>query len=103
MRGQQGGRVFIPLQYAQSLHVMLPSELRENTRSLSNDPTYGNLSVRVKNPNHIESVENAVKRMGFNTFSILDATRSLRRFFAVLDLFLGIFGAWPWLLPPLAS
>ncbi len=93
MRGQQGGRVFIPLQYAQSLHVMLPSELRENTRSLSNDPTYGNLSVRVKNPNHIESVENAVKRMGFNTFSILDATRSLRRFFAVLDLFLGIFGS----------
>jgi putative ABC transport system permease protein len=31
--------------------------------------------------------------MGFNTFSILDATRSLRRFFAVLDLFLSIFGS----------
>ncbi len=31
--------------------------------------------------------------MGFNTFSILDATRSLRQFFAVLDLFLGIFGS----------
>ncbi len=31
--------------------------------------------------------------MGFNTFSILDATRSVRRFFAVLDLFLGIFGS----------
>ncbi len=93
MRGQQGGRVFIPLQYAEGLHVMLPSELRENTRSLSNDPTYGNLSVRVGNPNHIEVVENAIKRMGFNTFSILDATRSLRRFFAVLDLFLGIFGS----------
>jgi len=31
--------------------------------------------------------------MGFNTFSILDATRSLRRFFAVFDLFLGIFGS----------
>jgi putative ABC transport system permease protein len=31
--------------------------------------------------------------MGFSTFSILDATRSLRRFFAVLDLFLGIFGS----------
>ena len=31
--------------------------------------------------------------MGFNTFSIVDATRSLRQFFAVLDLFLGIFGS----------
>src|SRR5581483_9590046 len=30
---------------------------------------------------------------GFNTFSILDATRSLRRFFAIVDLFLGIFGS----------
>src|SRR5262249_17857096 len=32
-------------------------------------------------------------KMGFNTFSIIDATRSLRQFFAVLDLFLGIFGS----------
>jgi putative ABC transport system permease protein len=31
--------------------------------------------------------------MGFSTFSILDATRGLRRFFAVLDLFLGVFGS----------
>jgi putative ABC transport system permease protein len=31
--------------------------------------------------------------MGFNTFSIVDATKSLRQFFAVLDLFLGIFGS----------
>jgi len=35
----------------------------------------------------------AVLVLPFNTFSILDATRSLRRFFAVLDLFLGIFGS----------
>src|ERR1700752_4202580 len=31
--------------------------------------------------------------MGFNTFSIVDAPRSLRQFFAILDLFLGIFGS----------
>ena len=31
--------------------------------------------------------------MGFNTFSILDASRSLRQFFAVLYAFLGIFGS----------
>jgi putative ABC transport system permease protein len=38
-------------------------------------------------------VESAIRKLGFNTFSILDATRSLRRFFAVLDLFLGVFGS----------
>ncbi len=31
--------------------------------------------------------------MGFSTFSLLDATKSLRLVFAVFDLFLGIFGS----------
>ena len=51
------------------------------------------MSVRVKNPGKIQLVEDSIKKMGFNTFSILDATRSVRRFFTVLDLFLGIFGS----------
>jgi putative ABC transport system permease protein len=49
--------------------------------------------VRVKSPNDVESVQDAIKKLGFNTFSILEATRNSRRFFAVLDLFLGIFGS----------
>ena len=35
MRGQGRARVFIPLQFAESLHIMLPTDLRENTGSLS--------------------------------------------------------------------
>jgi len=31
--------------------------------------------------------------LGFSTFSLLDATQNLQRFFAVLDLFLGMFGS----------
>src|SRR5574340_711073 len=31
--------------------------------------------------------------MGFTTWSALDATKGLQRFFVVLDLFLGIFGS----------
>ena len=38
-------------------------------------------------------MQDAIKNMGFRTFSVLDATKSLRRFFTVLDLFLGIFGS----------
>jgi putative ABC transport system permease protein len=41
----------------------------------------------------VDAVEQAIKTLGFNTFSILDATKSMRRFFAILDLFLGIFGS----------
>jgi ABC-type antimicrobial peptide transport system permease subunit len=41
----------------------------------------------------VQAVQDAVNQMGFRTFSVLDATKSLRRFFTVLDLFLGIFGS----------
>ncbi len=54
---------------------------------------YSSVSVRVKNPSQVQPVEDAIKKMGFTTFSILDASRGLRQFFAVLYAFLGIFGS----------
>ena len=93
IRGASGARVFLPLQMVENLHIMLPSGMRESAANFSNVPSYLSLSVRVKSPNNVESVQDAVKKLGFNTFSVLDATRNLRRFFAVLDLFLGIFGS----------
>jgi putative ABC transport system permease protein len=93
MRGPTRARVFLPLKLAESLHVMQPTDLREISRAPGDQPVYSSISVRVKNPSQIRSIEDAVKKMGFNTFSILDATRSLQQFFAVLDLFLGIFGS----------
>ncbi len=93
MRGPTRARVFLPLKLAESLHVMQPTDLREISRAASDQPAYSSISVRVKNPSQIRAIEDAIKKMGFNTFSILDATRSLQQFFAVLDLFLGIFGS----------
>jgi putative ABC transport system permease protein len=93
MRGAARARVFLPLKLAQELHVLQPSDLRDTTRTFGKTPTYTTLSVRVRSPKYVQAVEDAVKKMGFNTFSIVDATRSLRQFFAVLDLFLGIFGS----------
>jgi len=93
MRGPVRARVLLPLKLLQSLHVMQPTGMRDTTQATSKIPTYSTVSVRVKDPGKIQLVEDAVKKMGFNTFSILDATRSVRRFFTVLDLFLGIFGS----------
>ena len=93
MRGPMRAKVFLPLKLAESLHVMQPTDLRELSRAAGDQPVYSSISVRVKNPSQVQVVEDAVKKMGFTTFSILDATRSLRQFFAVLDLFLGIFGS----------
>ena len=92
LRGPGRARVFLPVALAENLHVMQAGSLRDAS-VLSNVRTYANLSVRVKSPNDVPAVESAIRKMGFNTFSIVDATRSMRQFFAVLDLFLGIFGS----------
>jgi ABC-type antimicrobial peptide transport system permease subunit len=93
MRGPVRARLFIPLKLAQNLHVMQPSDLRDTTNLAGGDPTFTTVEVRVKSPKYVPSVEESIKKMGFNTFSIVDATKNLRQFFAVLDLFLGIFGS----------
>jgi putative ABC transport system permease protein len=93
MRGPARGRVFLPLKLAESLHVMQPTDLRELSHAAGDQPVYSSVSVRVKNPNQVQAVEDAIKKMGFNTFSILDASRSIQQFFKVLDVFLGIFGS----------
>jgi putative ABC transport system permease protein len=93
MRGPTRARVFLPLKLAESLHVMQPTDLREISRPANDQPVYSSVSVRVKNPSGVQAVEDAIKKMGFNTFSILDASRGIQQFFKVLDVFLGIFGS----------
>ena len=93
MRGAARAHVFLPLQLAQDLHVMQPSDVRDSTIGNGNQVAYNTVSVRVEGPSRVQSVEDAIKKMGFNTFSIVDATTSIRQFFKVLDAFLGIFGS----------
>jgi putative ABC transport system permease protein len=93
MRGPTRAKVFLPLRLAESLHVMQPTDLREISRAASDQPVYSSISVRVKNPAQVQSVEDTIKKMGFSTFSILDASRGLQQVFRVLYAFLGIFGS----------
>ena len=93
MRGPTRGKVFLPLKLAETLHVMQPTDLREIASSGKDETVYSSVSVRVKNPGQVQAAEDAIKKMGFSTFSILDASRGLRQFFAVLYAFLGIFGS----------
>jgi len=93
MRGPMRARVFLPLRFAESLHVMQLADLREISRAANDQPVYSSISVRVKDPSQIQGVEDAIKKMGFTTFSILDASRSLQQVFKVLYAFLGIFGS----------
>lgn len=92
MRGRGRGNVFVPLPFAENLRAVGAADLQAAGGG-DNQPAYSSLVVRVRGPGEIESTEDSIKKMGFNAFSALDATRSIKRFFAVLDLFLGIFGS----------
>ena len=93
MRGISRARVFIPIHVAVGLNVMQSSDLRGITGDTSGEKSYPALVARVASAGKVQAVQDAVKKIGFRTYSILDATKGLRRFFAVLDLFLAIFGS----------
>src|SRR5437660_7828000 len=63
MRGAARARVFLPLKLAEGLHVMQPSDLRDSMRGFNQQPSYSTISVRVKSPKQIESVEQAIKKL----------------------------------------
>jgi putative ABC transport system permease protein len=92
MRTVSRGRIFLPVGTTERLNMAQFSDMRSSLRGTSGK-SYMTLAVRVKDPGKISDVQDAINKMDFRTFSVLDATKSLRRFFTVLDLFLGIFGS----------
>jgi putative ABC transport system permease protein len=93
MRMISRARVFLPLQTAEAMNLMQPSDTQQVIRSAPGERTYSMLTVRMKSAAYADKVEETVKKMNFSAYSYLDATKSMRRFFAVLDMFLGIFGS----------
>lgn len=91
--GFGGARVYLPLRTAEQLHVAQPDDLQAFLAGNSGKPSYMAMTVRVRSPKDVLQVEEAIKKMGFATFSLLDATKSLRLVFTVFDLFLGLFGS----------
>ena len=93
LRGVGRARAFVPTATAEALNVMQGSDLREVIGANTTGSTYLALSVRVNKPAQVQAVQDAVKKAGFNAWSILDAAKSLRTFFTVVDAFLLIFGS----------
>jgi putative ABC transport system permease protein len=87
------GRLFIPLQVAETLRAAQTNDLRDLLRDSPNQKNYESLTVRVSGASKVKDAEDTIKKMGFATYSLLDATNGLRLVFAVFDLFLGIFGS----------
>ena len=91
MRTVSRGRIFLPVDHhgtAEHGAVHRHAQLAARRRQELHDADRAR-----ERPGQSSQVQDAISKMGFRTFSILDATKSLRRFFTVLDLFLGIFGS----------
>lgn len=93
MRGAMRARVFLPEKLLESIHPMQAFDSRDATHATSAEPSYTTLIARVSGASKVAEVEDAIKKLGFNTFSILDASKSMQRFFRILDMFLFIFGS----------
>jgi putative ABC transport system permease protein len=92
--GYGNARLLMPLQTASTLRAAQVNDLRDVVRDVNaKKTTYASLSVRAKSPSLVETLEASIKNMGFAAFSLLDASKSLRTFFSVFDLLLGIFGS----------
>ena len=92
--GVGNARLLMPLETASRLRAAQVNDLRDIVRGgTSTKVTYPTLSVRAKSPSLVEGLENSIKQLGFNAFSLLDASKSLRTFFSVFDSLLGIFGS----------
>lgn len=91
--GFGNGRLLIPLGVAQSLRAAQVNDLRDAVRGGPAKPTYSSLTVRAKSTSDVDAIEASVKKMGFGAFSLLDASKSLKIFFGVFDLILGLFAS----------
>ena len=93
LRGAGSAGAYVPVDLALELEPMQMTQVRlaGDRDPLAN--SYSALIVRVGRSSQVQAVEDKLKELGYDTFSLLDATRGLRRFFAILDLFLGIFGS----------
>lgn len=93
MRGNFRARLFIPQNLMEGMHAMQAYESRDSTHATSNEPVYSTIVARVNGAGKVDAVEQAIKKLGFNTFSILDASKGLQTFFKIVDSFLFIFGS----------
>ena len=94
-RGLRQGRtsVLLPNAFAEGLNMIQPGDVRSLIRPGQGGKVYSSIVVRVTKSKKVPEVEDQIKKLGYNAFSIVDASRNLTLAFTFLDLFLGIFGS----------
>lgn len=92
MRAASRARIFMPTPLAESMNPVQQTDFRSLMRP-SQGKSYFTLIVRVDKTGNVAATQDAIRKRGFTTFSMLDASKGMTRFFTILDMFLGIFGS----------
>ncbi len=85
--------LMIPLRKAQEMGAADVTNPQALLQQLSNKRSYGIATVRVRKPQDVEDLEKAIKDMGFQTFSLVDAMKGAKRDFILMDIFLSLIGS----------
>jgi putative ABC transport system permease protein len=92
--GFNNSGIYLPLAVAEKLQVVQQGDLRDMSRAgQAQGMRYAALNIRASSPAAVAQLESNITHMGFAAFSLIDVTRNLRTFFAIFDMFLGIFGS----------
>jgi putative ABC transport system permease protein len=85
--------VMIPIGVAKAINAEIVTDPQSLLRDLSEPRTYGMITVKVKQAQFTQDVEDELKRMGYNAFSVDDALRGAKNAFIILDIFLSLIGS----------
>jgi putative ABC transport system permease protein len=85
--------VIVPMGLAKTVNA----EIIMDPQSLLRDPlqprSYGTVTVKVKQAQYTQDVEDRLKSMGYSAFSVDDAMRGAKNAFIILDIFLSLIGS----------
>jgi putative ABC transport system permease protein len=85
--------LMIPLGLARSIDAEIVSDPEALLRNLSDGKSYNSITVKVKQAQFAQDVEDGIRRLGYSVFSVNDALKGAKTAFILLDIVLSLIGS----------
>ena len=87
-----GAEMYVPVQRARRFREANRDPLEKAGEALAGDTGYQQAEVRVSDPTQVVIVQDQIKKMGFNSFSLNNQVDEIRRVFLIINGGLGLLG-----------
>jgi putative ABC transport system permease protein len=85
--------VMIPLSVAKKMDAEVVTNAQSFLRDPSQPKSYNSLTVRVKQAQSTQDVQDRIRHLGYSAFSVSDALRGAKNAFIILDIVLSLIGS----------